>query len=303
MNHEIQDQINKVNRFNENDSNKMVAIKKLLSSKFTLITLIVTIFTIAFYYVLCVVNQIINADVVDFKVILTAIGENLLNLIFPGIYIFCFIGIYKRSVDPTPSDGRNGLINKFFSLRNYCKLFYILNILGFVSNAFLYLNYETLAAQYPELFSSTITIEQDVLKNIGLYFLILTGLYTCSWYSLSRGSKKVLREIIFDTNEYKYIDLYIFIGFTILTPLLETIGTTISLFGINNPLSTIVFTEPIIFTDIMFLLYNVLMVASCILVGLLIHKLIIVLRNVKGSNNPLNDDEVVYTIHLDEDDK
>lgn len=303
MNPEIQDQINRMNRFNENDSNKMIKIKELFASKFTLVTLISSITVIVFYYVLCVVNQLHYAETINFAVVLSSIGENLLNCIFPGIFVFSFLSIYIRSKNPSPSNGKDGVLNKLMALRGYSKFYFIVNIIGYASNAFLYLNFENLSSQYPELFVGFSEIELEFSRNLGLYFLILTALNTCIWYSLSKASKNALRNIVLDINDQKFVDVFIFIGFLILMPVLETIGTILALFGINNPLTSIYFEAPIIFTDIMYLIYNVISIISIVLISLLVIKVRKILIEINGSNNPLNDGDVVYTIDLEEDDK
>ena len=39
-------------------------------------------------------------------------------------------------------------------------------------------------------------------SNLGIYFIIMTALYTLTWFSLSRGSKRILQDIIFDSKDY-----------------------------------------------------------------------------------------------------
>ena len=301
MNLNFQEQLNKINRFNENESKKMVEINKLLSSKFSFITMIVSIVFIVFYYALNVVNQLYYVETINFAVVISVLGENILNCVFPAIFVFYFVGLYKRSKSGKPSIGRDGTLSKVFSLRTYAKFFYIINIIGFASNAFLYLNIENLVTQFPEMFLGITDTELAASSNLGIYFIIMTALYTLTWFSLSRGSKRILQDIIFDSKDYNYFDIFIFIGFIILTPVLETIGTSLALSGINNPLTTIYFTEPIIFSDIMYLIYNLLSIGLMILVALLFIKVKKIINNVSGSTNPLNDGEIVYTVNLEDD--
>ena len=301
MNLNFQEQMDKINRFNENESRKMQEIKKLLSSKFSFITLITSIVVVVFYYILCVINQIIYLENITFVGVISSLGENLLNCVFPAIFIFYYLGLYKRSRSDKPVIGRDGELSKLFSLRSYTKFFFIINIIGYVSNAFLYLNIENLVTQYPEMFLGITDFELQASANLGIYFVVMTALYTLTWFSLSRGSKKTLQSLIFDSTDYNYVDMYICIVLLLITPIIETIGTTLALFGINNPLTTIYFTEPILFTDIMYLIYNLLCIALMILISLLFIELKKILNNVSGSTNPLNDGEIVYTVNLEDD--
>ena len=90
MNLNFQEQMDNINRFNENESRKMQEIKKLLSSKFSFITLITSIVVVVFYYILCVINQIIYLENITFVGVISSLGENLLNCVFPAIFIFYY---------------------------------------------------------------------------------------------------------------------------------------------------------------------------------------------------------------------
>ena len=115
MNLNFQEQMDKINRFNENESRKMQEIKKLLSSKFSFITLITSIVVVVFYYILCVINQIIYRENITFVGVISSLGENLLNCVFPAIFIFYYLGLYKRSRSDKPVIGRDGELSKLFS--------------------------------------------------------------------------------------------------------------------------------------------------------------------------------------------
>ena len=78
MNPEIQNQINRIQNFNENESKKVVELKKLFTSKLYLGLIISSIIVIALLFITNFVNQLIVVEKVDYKIVVSC-GQILIN--------------------------------------------------------------------------------------------------------------------------------------------------------------------------------------------------------------------------------
>lgn len=302
MNPEIQNQINRIQNFNENESKKVIELKKLLSSKLYLGLIISSIIVIALLFITNFVNQLIVAEKVDFKIVVSLIGDGLLNSLFPGVFVFFLISLYRKAKKDNLT-ANSGIISNLFSFRTFTKFYFILTIIGTLSNGITFSQIETLQQISPELYASLVANPDDLamIKVLGLYYLIQTGFITCIWFSLARFTKIILRTIIFDNKETKFIDGYVFIGFFVGQALIEVVGMILSLSGITNPLTGVYFVPPIIPSDVLFILYSVGYFALTIFISFVFIKIMKILNSNTGSTNPLrNEDSVVYTIKLDE---
>ena len=302
MNPEIQNQINRIQNFNENESKKVIELKKLFTSKLFLGLIISSILVMILLFVTNFVNQLIAVEKVDYKIVISLIGDGILNLLFPGVFVFFLITLYKKAKTEILTS-KSGIISNLFSFRTFTKFYFIITIIGMLSNGITFSQIETLQQISPELYASLVANSDDLamIKVLGLYYLIQTGFITCIWFSLARFTKIILRSIIFDNKETKFIDGYLFIGFFIGQSLIEVFGMILSLCGITNPLTGVYFVPPIIPSDILFILYSVGYFALTILISFVFIKIMKILNSNSGSTNPLrNEDSIVYTIKLDE---
>ena len=302
MNPDIQNQINRIQNFNENESKKMIELKKLFTSILFLGLIISSFIVILLLFVTNFVNQLIAYDTINYKVVISLIGDGILNLLFPGVFIFFLFSLYKKAKEEKNSP-KGGVISKLFSLRTFTKFYFIITIIGTLSNGITFSQIDTLQQISPELYASLVSSTDDLrmIKVLGLYYLIQTGFVTCIWFSLARFSKILLRSIFFDNKETKFIDGYVFMGFLIGQGLIEVVGLILSLNGITNPLTGVYFVSPIIPSDILFVIYSIGYLTLTILISYIFSKIIKIINSNVGSINPLrNEDGVVYTIHLDE---
>ena len=302
MNPEIQNQINQIQNFNENESKKIVELKKLFSSKLFLATIILSISVIVLLFVTNFVNQLLSYETINVQLVFSLIGDGIINLLFPGVFIFFILTLYKKSKQDRLTH-RDGIITKLFSFRTFVKFYFIISIVGNLSNGITFSQIESLQQISPELYASLVTSPEDLqmIKVLGLYYLIQTGFVTCIWFSLARFSKMILRSIFFDNTDNKFIDGYVFIGFLILQGLVEVIGVIMSLCGITNPLASVYFVPPFIPSDLLYLIYAVVYLGLTILISFIFIKIMKILNSNHGSTNPLrNEDSIVYTVKLDE---
>lgn len=302
MNPEIQNQINQIQNFNENESKKIVELKKLFSSKLFLATIILSISVIVLLFVTNFVNQLLSYETINVQLVFSLIGDGIINLLFPGVFIFFILTLYKKSKQDRLTH-RDGIITKLFSFRTFVKFYFIISIVGNLSNGITFSQIESLQQISPELYASLVTSPEDLqmIKVLGLYYLIQTGFVTCIWFSLARFSKMILRSIFFDNTDNKFIDGYVFIGFLILQGLVEVIGVIMSLCGITNPLASVYFVPPFIPSDLLYLIYAVVYLGLAILISFIFIKIMKILNSNHGSTNPLrNEDSIVYTVKLDE---
>ncbi len=233
---------------------------------------------------------------------ISLIGDGILNLLFPLVFLFFIITLYKKS-SIEKLGAKEGVISKLFTFRSFVKFFFIITIIGNISNGITFLQIESLQQISPELYASMVTSETDLqmYKVLGMYYLIQTGFATCTWFALARFSKYLLQSIIFDTKSPKLNDAYAFLIIFIAQGLVELIGIILSLSGITNPLTGIYFVPPIIFPDILLLIYYICYFIFVLFVAYLFIKIIKIIKNTSGTTNPLRDENsVVYTIKLDE---
>ena len=308
MNPEIQDQVRRISQFNETESKKMIEIKKLLTSKLFLVMLISIMTSALLLIITNTVNGILTyitpeTENVVLEVIYILFENIISTILVPGFFVvFGFILRKKASLLNTHSM-QDSVLRKLLFLRSIVKLYFIVMIISFVSTGITYNNIDLLQQYYPTIYDELmINGSIDLYRIFGLNSLILGGLFTCMWYSLSRGTKMIANNILLDREEKRYVEIIIFIVFLIAVPLMNLIGVIIGLTGTINPLTSVYFTLPIIPSDYLVLIYSIVDLVSIVIVGLVFLKLRSIMINTSGSTNPLVDNDNVYTINLTEED-
>ena len=207
----LQEQLDKINAFKEDESYKVQSIKKLCSSKLFLTLIIFTIAYTAFYFVISLINGITTLEIIDFNNVSSILVDQLLASIFPGLFIYFIISIYNSCKKETYKSPRLSPLNRLSSLRRYAKFFYIISIIGFIANGITYLNIDYFNEIMTEYMGEAFILDTTYTQIIGVHNIILACLYSGCWFALSRLTKIAISSILLDTNDNKYYDVFIFI--------------------------------------------------------------------------------------------
>ena len=308
MNPEIQDQIRRISQFNENESKKMIEVKKLLTSKLFLGMLISIIVSAVMLIITNTVNGIIAYITPEteniFAEVLYILFDSIISTVLVPLFFIVFGFILRKKAKLINTHSlQDSVLRKLLSLRSIVKLYFIVMIISLISTGITYNNIDLLQQYYPSVYEELmISGSTDMYRIYGLNNLIIGGIYTCMWYSLSRGTKMAANNILLDKSENKYYELIIFVVFLLAEPLMNLVGVIIGLNGIINPLTNVYFTLPIIPSDYLVLAYSIINLISAGIVGLVFLKFRNIMIYTSGSTNPFVDNDSVYTINLTEED-
>ncbi len=305
---ELNNQVNRMLSFKENESNKVIALKKHFTSYKFIGLIISLIFYSIIIFAYTITSNIFTLTSIDASNITSIVLSSLVELIFPLYFAYYLYKIYKLSKNNDVNDAnpKKSLLNNIFILRRILKVILIIASVFLIFDGISYIGISNLYYSNPEQFNTMITQygltldEKAVLtmKELGYQFIIYGCLIALLTFSSLRCFKKFFLIIFNDKIEDTLLDAYLTIGFVIVYGLLHIVGSTLGMCGITNYLGG---------TGTNNLTLNILDIVDSLALGTImgfiaynIFEIIKILKNNEGSANPLSNDKDIYTINIDE---
>lgn len=305
---ELNNQVNRMLSFKENESNKVIALKKHFTSYKFIGLIISLIFYSIVIFAYTIVSNIFSLTSITASSITSIVFSSIIELVFPLYFAYYLYKIYKLSKinDVNNVDPKKSLLNNIFILRRILKVILIIASVFLVIDGISYIGMSNLYYSNPEKFNtmmaqSGITIDEKsilIMKELGYQFIIYGCLVALLTFSSLRCFKKFFLIVFNDKIEDTLLDAYLTIGFVIVYGLLHVLGSILGICGINNYLGG---------TGTNNLTLNILDIVDSLslatIMGFIafnIFSIIQILKNNDGSVNPLSNDKEIYTINIDE---
>lgn len=305
---ELNNQVNRMLSFKENESNKVISLKKHFTSYKFIGLIISLIFYSIIIFAYTITSNIFTLTSIDVSNIISIVLSSLVELIFPLYFAYCLYKIYKLSKinDINDVDPKKSLLNNIFILRRILKVILIIASVLLIIDGISYVGISNLYYSNREQFNSMITqygltLDEKaviIMKELGYQFIIYGCLVALLTFSSLRCFKKFFLIIFNDKIEDTLLDAYLTIGFVIVYGLLHVVGSILGMCGITNYLGG---------TGTNNLTLNILDIVDSLALGTImgfiaynIFEIIKILKNNEGSANPLSNDKDIYTINIDE---
>lgn len=305
---ELNNQVNRMLSFKENESNKVIALKKHFTSYKFIGLIISLIFYSIIIFAYTITSNIFTLTSIDASNITSIVFSSLVELIFPLYFAYYLYKIYKlsKSNDLNDANPKKSLLNNIFILRRILKVILIIASVFLIFDGISYIGISNLYYSNPEQFNTMITQygltldEKAVLtmRELGYQFIIYGCLIALLAFSSLRCFKKFFLIIFNDKIEDTLLDAYLTISFVIIYGLLHIVGSILGMCGITNYLGG---------TGTNNLTLNILDIVDSLALGTImgfiaynIFEIIKILKNNEGSANPLSNDKDIYTINIDE---
>ena len=179
---ELNNQVNRMLSFKENESNKVIALKKHFTSYKFIGLIISLIFYSIIIFAYTLTSNIFTLTSIDASNITSIVFSSLVELIFPLYFAYYLYKIYKLSKNNDVNDAnpKKSLLNNIFILRRILKVILIIASVFLVFDGISYIGISNLYYSNPEKFNAMITQygltldEKAVLtmKELGYQFII-----------------------------------------------------------------------------------------------------------------------------------
>ena len=303
---ELNNQVNKMMSFKENESNKVIAIKKLFTSyKFIglIISLIIYSLT-SFAYTL--IANIWSLQTITPSNVTEIVLSGILGLVIPLYFVYFLFRIHKISkiIDLNDINPKNSLLNNLFTLRRILKVILIIVAVVYIFDGIFYLSITSLYNSNPEAVSKYtelgLNLNEKTIKmfqEMGYGYIIYGCILSLLAYAILKAYKIFYLSIFNDKLESKPIEAYISIGLLILFGLCHFVGSLIGTLGISNPLGGTGTSD--LMLNIIDLVNSVVILVTTCSISIIIFSIVKILKEINGSSNPIDDDKNVYTVNLD----
>lgn len=311
---ELQIQANKIISFNEFTSKKVIALKKLISSKLGLVFLISTICLVTFTFILevgsmLIINGINATNLID------SLFSSAIDIGLPIYFIVLAFIINKLtkskenevvpfdSLMPNPQTKKKGFLNRLFSFTRIIFIYFIILGIFSILSSISSINIELVLDVYEEMLGAPLT-PQDIIefKMLGLNSLINGVFYILVGVALNKSSKVFFKQIIFEDDD-RYIDFIILSIFLFIFGAIYLVGAIIGTSGIMNPMYKVSIMKSIntsfSLIDVFGLLQNISLVFTLIYLGILTLKVRKLLIESKGQDLSKENSRPIYTVNID----
>ncbi len=306
---ELNNQVNKMMSFKENESNKIIALKKLFTShKFIELIIGLIIYSLTtFAYTLLANLLSLESITITVANVTEIVFSSVIGVAVPLIFICYLMNIYKLSkiTDLNDINPKNSLLNNLFTLRRILKVLLILVSVIYVLDGIFYLSAVRTIQSNPEIITKyqemgiNLTNENiKMFQELGYEFIIYGCIISLLTYGCLKAYKIFFLTIFNDRLDRKPFEAYISVFLIGLFGLCHFVGSLLGIFGISNPLGGTGSNSLVL--NIFDLVNSVAILAVSIFICNILLSIVKILKEIKGSCNPLDNDKTVYTINMDD---